>query len=62
MNKEDNNIPIMLYPQVEGITPTVVIPQESRGKMLICSNCGLDVHSDFKKCPRCGVKMSEVEE
>lgn len=26
MNKEDNNISIMFYPQVEGITPTVVEP------------------------------------
>ncbi len=25
-NKEDNNIPAMFYPQVEGITPTVVKP------------------------------------
>ena len=27
------------------------------GKMLTCQNCGLDVHSDFKYCPRCGVNM-----
>lgn len=33
------------------------------GKMLICPECGLDVHSDYKKCPRCGARMgSEVEE
>ena len=25
-NKEDNNIPVMFYPQAEGITPTVVAP------------------------------------
>lgn len=32
-------------------------------KMLVCSACGLDVHSDYKTCPRCGTKMeSEVEE
>ena len=39
-----------------------VTPQEPRGEMLICPECGLDVHSDFKKCPRCGAKMQEVEE
>ena len=27
------------------------------GKMLICPECGLDVHSDYKKCPRCGAKV-----
>lgn len=29
------------------------------GKMLTCPNCGLDVHSDFKYCPRCGERMKE---
>ena len=33
--------------------------QGQRGKMLICPECGLDVHSDFKTCPRCGAKMAE---
>ena len=32
------------------VTPT-------HGKMLVCPNCGLDVHSDFKYCPRCGERM-----
>lgn len=32
-----------------------VTPQ-NHGKMLICPSCGLDVHSDFKYCPRCGRK------
>lgn len=27
------------------------------GKILVCLNCGLDVHSDFKYCPRCGADM-----
>lgn len=27
------------------------------GKMLVCPNCGLDVHSDFENCPRCGERM-----
>ena len=27
-------------------------------KMLVCPNCGLDVHSDFKNCPRCGERMN----
>ena len=29
------------------------------GKMLVCPKCGLDVHSDFKYCPRCGERMKE---
>jgi len=37
------------------------IEQEPRGKMLICPECGLDVHSDFKTCPRCGARMAESE-
>ena len=32
------------------VTPT-------HGKMLVCPNCGLDVHSDFENCPRCGERM-----
>lgn len=31
----------------------------THGYMLVCPNCGLDVHSDFKTCPRCGAKMKE---
>ncbi|MBP5420857.1 MAG: hypothetical protein J6Y78_00290 [Paludibacteraceae bacterium] len=31
------------------------------GYMLVCPNCGLDVHSDFKTCPRCGAKMKVGE-
>ena len=38
------------------------LEQEPRGEMLICPECGLDVHSDFKTCPRCGAKMAESEE
>ncbi len=29
----------------------------THGYMLVCPNCGLDVHSDFESCPRCGAKM-----
>ena len=29
--------------------------------MLKCSKCGLDVHSDFESCPRCGAKMKVGE-
>lgn len=32
------------------------------GKMLVCPNCGLDVHSDFENCPRCGEKMIASQE
>lgn len=32
------------------------------GEMLICPDCGLEVHSDFKTCPRCGARMAESEE
>lgn len=31
------------------------------GYMLVCPNCGLDVHSDFESCPRCGEKMKVGE-
>lgn len=27
------------------------------GSMRICPHCGLDVHSDFDTCPRCGAYM-----
>ena len=32
--------------------------------MLKCPNCGLDVHSDFESCPRCGenLKARKYEE
>lgn len=30
----------------------------NHGKMLVCPNCGLDVHSDFENCPRCGERMN----
>lgn len=35
------------------------IPQEptTDGYMLVCPNCGLDVHSDFESCPRCGENL-----
>ena len=33
----------------------------NHGKMLICPSCGLDVHSDFKYCPRCGCKMCNAK-
>ena len=26
-------------------------------RMLICPECGLDVHSDFDRCPRCGAEV-----
>ena len=30
------------------------------GKMLVCPNCGLDVHSDFENCPRCGKRIKDI--
>lgn len=33
----------------------------THGYMLVCPNCGLDVHSDFESCPRCGEKMKVGE-
>lgn len=33
----------------------------THGYMLVCPNCGLDVHSDFESCPRCGAKMKVGE-
>lgn len=30
--------------------------------MLICPHCGLDVHSDFDTCPRCGERMESDTE
>ena len=30
---------------------------ENNNEMLVCPACGLDVHSDFKTCPRCGAYM-----
>lgn len=29
----------------------------THGYMLVCPNCGLDVHSDFESCPRCGENL-----
>ena len=40
----------MIVEDLESVTPT-------HGKMLVCPNCGLDVHSDFENCPRCGERM-----
>lgn len=34
-----------------------IIDRHTSGKMLVCPNCGLDVHSDFENCPRCGERM-----
>lgn len=31
--------------------------EPTHGKMLICPYCGLEVHSDFDHCPRCGADM-----
>lgn len=44
---------------IKGMPP--VTPQKY-GEMRICPSCGLDVHSDFDYCPRCGAKMQESEE
>lgn len=49
-----------VYEQIAEQLPSVT-PQ-NHGKMLVCPSCGLDVHSDFKYCPRCGRKMQESEE
>ena len=35
--------------------------EPTHGKMLICPSCGLEVHSDFDSCPRCGADMTERE-
>ena len=35
--------------------------EPTHGKMLICPHCGLEVHSDFEHCPRCGADMRERE-
>lgn len=34
-----------------------IIDKHTSGKMLVCPKCGLDVHSDFENCPRCGERM-----
>lgn len=31
-----------------------LIPHPDHGYMWICPECGLVVHSDFEKCPKCG--------
>ena len=31
--------------------------ESTHGKMLICPSCGLEVHSDFDSCPRCGADI-----
>ena len=36
--------------------------KKAEDKMLTCPNCGLDVHSDFKYCPRCGERMIASQE
>lgn len=28
-----------------------------QGRILLCPQCGLEVHSDFVNCPRCGERM-----
>ena len=45
---------IKIIKKKPSVTPT-------HGKMLVCPNCGLDVHSDFENCPRCGAKMQKVK-
>ena len=39
-----------------------IVQEPGAGEMLICPDCGLEVHSDFKTCPRCGAKMIEPQE
>lgn len=34
-----------------------MMDRAENGKMLICPECGLDFHSDYRKCPRCGAKV-----
>lgn len=52
--KDDDVVAVWLIKknieQQVSVTPT-------HGKMLVCPNCGLDVHSDFENCPRCGERM-----
>ena len=34
----------------------------SVSQMLKCPSCGLDVHSDFNECPRCGEQLPSVSQ
>ena len=44
-----------LYKAIKRLPPV----RPMHGKMLVCPSCGLDVHSDFHNCPRCGAKMED---
>ena len=59
-----NEIPIDCdYYDVDNAPTLIEADKEENGKMLICPECGLDVHSDYKMCPRCGARIEkEVEE
>lgn len=43
----------ILFEAIRNGTP---LPKEY-SIMLKCPNCGLDVHSDFESCPRCGENL-----
>ena len=52
-NAHTNRVLRSIIEEIETMSP--VTPM--RGRMLLCRSCGLDVHSSFKNCPRCGAEM-----
>lgn len=45
--------------QLPSVTPKQSNYKTDHGYMWICPDCGLVVHSDFKKCVRCGHKRED---
>ena len=45
--------------QLPSVTPKSQEYKTDHGYMWICPDCGLVVHSDFKKCVRCGHKRED---
>lgn len=45
--------------QLPSVTPKQSNYKTDHGFMWICPDCGLVVHSDFKKCVRCGHKRED---
>ena len=41
------------------IVPSADRPKPTHGYMWICPECGLDVHSDFDRCVRCGYERAD---
>ena len=59
INRMDGSIYDDVVPRTVVLKIIDRIVSGGKSSMLICPKCGIDVHSDFEYCPRCGAKMEE---